>query len=100
VRPAYRDKIGHDGRHGWLTGQLVRLQVERDLLWVLVYAAPEVQDPHGGSLLLSPAVDMLNFRDGDLVTVRGELLNGGRPSQHFGMRSYRAAEVNLVERGD
>ncbi len=100
VREPYRDKIGHDGKYGWVTGQLVRLQSDRDLVWVVVYATPEVVDPHGGCLLLNPAVDMMNFRDGDLVSVRGELLNGGQPTQHFGMRMYRAAEVNLIERGD
>ncbi|MCI0458531.1 MAG: hypothetical protein L0Z62_16330 [Gemmataceae bacterium] len=100
VREPYRDKIGHDGRYGWVTGQLVRLESGRDLLWVIVYATPEMEDLHGGSLLLNPVVEMMNFRDGDLVSVRGELLNGGRPSQHFGMLMYRAVEVNLIERGD
>src|SRR5262249_16000580 len=100
VREAYRDKIGHDERYTWITGQLFRLQANRDTLWVVCYATPEVQDAHGGSVLLSPTVDMLNFRDGDLVNVQGQILYGGRPSEQIALPVYRASDVNLIERGD
>ena len=100
VRPAYRERIGHDEKYAWVTGQLVRLQGERDMVWVLVYATPEEQDPHGGALLLTTAADMRNYRDGDLVSVQGRLLNGGRPSEQLGLPMYSASDINLVERGD
>src|SRR5262249_27781279 len=54
IREKYRDQTGHDERYTWITGQLCRLQGKRELVWVLCYGTPEVEDRHGGSVLLDP----------------------------------------------
>jgi hypothetical protein len=69
------------------------------MIWVVRYATEETEDAHGGSVALVTSADMQNFRDGDLVGLRGEILSGGTPSQQFGIPLYRASEVNLIERG-
>jgi hypothetical protein len=62
------------------------------------YAAADEQDRHGGSVILAPAVEMQNFREGDLVSVQGRILNEGRNSEHIPCPVYRASEVILIER--
>ena len=85
---------------------LVRRGAERavlrgaDTVWVLVYSPPEVQDKHGGAVLLEPAVNMMNFRDGDLINVQGQIQNGGQRAAPWLLVVYRAADVNLIERAD
>ena len=71
-----------------------------DTVWVLVYSPPEVQDRHGGAVLLEPAVNMMNFRDGDLINVQGQIQNGGQRAAPWLLVVYRAADVNLIERAD
>jgi hypothetical protein len=100
VAEKFKHKIGHEADHSWVSGQLYRLEGGNGGLWVVRYATAEERDAHGGSVLLAPAIDMRNFRDGDLVSVRGQILNGGRHSEQIACPVYRAEDVNLLERGD
>jgi hypothetical protein len=96
----FKTKIGHEANYSWITGQLYRLEGGNGGLWVVRYANAEERDAHGGSVLLAPAINMRNFRDGDLVSVKGQILNGGRNSEQIACPVYRAEDVNLLERGD
>jgi hypothetical protein len=96
----FKNKVGHEADYSWLTGQLYRLEGGNGALWVVRYATAEERDAHGGSVLLAPSIDMRNFRDGDLVSVKGQVLNGGRHSEQIACPVYRAEDVNLLERGD
>jgi hypothetical protein len=100
VSDKFKNQIGHDANYGWLNGQLYRLQAGANTLWVVRYAGADEQDRHGGSVILAPAVEMQNFREGDLVSVQGQILNEGRSSEHIPCPVYRASEVSLIERGD
>jgi hypothetical protein len=100
VSDRFRDRVGHEGDYSWITGQLYRIDAGNTPLWILRYATKEMQDQHGGTVLLASAVNMSNFREGDLVSVRGEVLNGGRHSEQIASPVYRASDVNLIERGD
>ncbi len=96
VADKFKNRLGHEADYTWITGQLYRL----GNMWVLRYALAEEKDRHGGSVLLTASADMQNFREGDLVAVVGQIINGGRHSEQIPCPVYRATEVNLVERGD
>jgi hypothetical protein len=96
VADRFKNRLGHEADYTWVVGQLYRL----GNMWVLRYALAEEKDRHGGSVLLTTAADMQNFREGDLVSVQGQILNGGRHSEQIPCPVYRATEVSLVERGD
>ena len=47
----------------------------------------------GGSVVLAPAASLHNFREGDLVTVHGEILNEGRGSRYEINELMRLSEL-------
>jgi hypothetical protein len=99
MRPRYADKVGHEDDYSWITGQLYYLHVDGGV-WVVRYATVDTEDKYGGSVVLAPTVPMNVFREGDLVSVRGEIMNNGRPAGHVGGALYRAAHIDMVERAD
>ena len=99
LRTEYVYHIGHADDYSWVTGQLYYIHTGKGL-WVVRYATVDTEDKYGGSVVLAPAVNMKNFREGDLVSVQGDVLNEGRPSRNLGGPFYRAEHVELIERAD
>lgn len=99
IKPAYRNKIGNCENYTWVTGQLFYIHSGGGL-WVVRYASIAAEDKYGGSIVLAPATEMRNFREGDLVCVHGEVLNEGRASKYLGGPLYRANYVDMVDRAD
>src|SRR5207248_1520908 len=97
LAPKYHEMVGHEGDYSWITGQLTHVQAEGGL-WVVRYANVGEVDRFGGSVVLTPTVDMKNFREGDLVNVRGQILNNGVPVRSIGGALYRVSSILLVER--
>lgn len=87
ISPALVDKVGRDEKFAWITGQL-RNENGR---WVLWYATPEVIDPYEGRLPLLTDADMSKFRDGDLVSVSGQVVTQGRTA------AYRTQRVDPIQ---
>jgi len=78
------EKAGHDTDYTWITGQIRK----ENGSWVIHYSNPEVVDRYNGRLTLTaPAERMSSFRDGDLVSVQGQVAGS----------AYHATAVNLVE---
>ena len=69
-------------------------------LWVVRYATVDTEDRFGGSVVLASVVNMKNYREGDLVTVHGNILKTGRASKYLGGALYRAEGIDIVERSD
>jgi hypothetical protein len=99
LKKEYVYHIGHADDYTWVTGQLFYVHAGNGM-WVIRYATADTEDRYGGSVVLAPAVNMKNFREGDLVSVEGEILNEGRASKNLGGPSYRATHVELIERAD
>ena len=99
LKQEYVYHIGHAEDFSWVTGQLFYIHAGKGL-WVVRYATVDTEDQYGGSIILAPVVNMKNFREGDLVSVQGEILNGQRASKNLGGPSYRADHVELIERAD
>lgn len=99
LRREYLDRVKNAPDYSWVTGQLFYIHADGGL-WVVRYAPIDREDRYGGSVVLAPTVSMRNFREGDLVTVRGEVLNQGRASKRLGGPLYRAITVEMVERAD
>jgi hypothetical protein len=99
IAKEYLDKVANAGDYSWVTGQLFYIHIHADQgLWVVRYAPVDKEDQYGGSVVLAPATSMTGFREGDLVTVHGEVLNQGRASRYLGGPLYRGLAVDLKDR--
>jgi hypothetical protein len=95
----YLDKVANADDYSWVTGQLFYIHVHSDQgIWVVRYAPVDKEDRYGGSVVLAPVAPMTGLREGDLVTVHGEVLNQGRGSRYLGGPLYRSLEVALKDR--
>jgi hypothetical protein len=99
LKTEYVYHIGHADDYSWVTGQLYYVHSSGGL-WVVRYATVDTEDKYGGSVVLAPAVNMKNFREGDLVSVAGGIADDGRASKNLGGPSYQANHVELIERAD
>lgn len=97
IKKEYLDKVGSAPDYSWVRGQLFYIHADGGL-WVVRYAPLEKEDRYGGSVVLAAATNMQYFREGDLVTVHGDMLNEGRASKFLGGPLYRALAVNLEQR--
>jgi hypothetical protein len=99
IRSEYLPRVGHSPDYSSVTGELYYVHADGGM-WVVRYAPIDTEDRYGGSVVVAAVADMSDFREGDLVTVRGEVLNEGRASKHLGGPLYRVVSAQLVERGE
>ena len=99
VAAKFREIVGHENDYSWITGQLYYVHAEGGM-WVVRYANVDETDRFGGSVVLTPTVEMRNFREGDLVNVCGEIMNNGLPVRGLGGALYRVNSVQMIERSD
>jgi hypothetical protein len=92
----YEARVGRAADNSKITGQLFFVHADGGL-WVLRYAPLWKEDPNGGSVVLARDREMESYREGDLVTVQGEIVND-RGSAHLGGPLYRARSIQLVDR--
>lgn len=92
----YETRVERAADFSSITGQLFYVHADGGL-WVLRYAPVGKEDPNGGGVLLARDHDMNNYREGDLVTVKGEILNEQR-SLYLGAPLYRAKTIQLLDR--
>lgn len=81
-----------------LTGRLYRVQYEGQILWVLNHAQPG-GDESQNSVMLSAHPALAHCQEGDLVTVRGQLVNDPQHQQRFNTPLYRVSNLQVVQRG-
>jgi len=93
----YQTRVERATDYSWITGQLFFVHADGGL-WVLRYAPVGQEDPNGGGVILARDHPMDSYREGDLVTVRGEILKE-RASMYLGAPLYRASAIELVDRG-
>jgi hypothetical protein len=99
IATKFQEMIGHEADYSWITGQLYYVHADGGK-WVVRYAHVDEVDRYGGSVVLTPTVEMRNFREGDLVNVCGEILNNGIPVRTLGGALYRVNSIQMVERND
>jgi hypothetical protein len=92
----YEQRVGHAPDYSWLTGQLFYVHADGGL-WVLRYAPLWQEDANGGSMVLARDIRMDTYKEGDLVTVHGEILSQ-HSSVFLGGPLYRAQAIELVDR--
>lgn len=92
----YEERVHSAADYSWLTGQLYFVHADGGV-WVLRYAPLGKEDPNGGSVVLTRDTRMESYREGDLVTVRGEILKA-RASHTLGGALYRANSIQLLDR--
>ena len=94
----YESRVDRAPDYSWITGQLFFVHADGGL-WVLRYAPLDTEDRNGGGVILARDRSMDSYREGDLVTVRGEILQE-RASRYLGAPLYRTSSILLVERGE
>jgi hypothetical protein len=92
-------KVGNGEDYSWITGQLFFVHADGGM-WMVRYASQDQEDKFGGSVVLAPAVNMKNFREGDLVCIHGAVLKQERANAHLGGALYRVDRIDLIERAD
>jgi hypothetical protein len=92
----YEKRVDRAADFSWLTGQLFFVHADGGL-WVLRYAPLWKEDSNGGGVVLARDRDMNTYREGDLVTVHGEILQQ-KGSVFLGGPLYRAHAIELIER--
>jgi hypothetical protein len=92
----YVERVANAADYSTLTGQLFYVHADGGL-WVVRYAPVSKEDIHGGSVVLARDLRMDSYREGDLVTVHGEVL-GRRSSVFLGGSLYHASAIQLVDR--
>ncbi len=95
----YEEKVGHEQDYSWITGHLFFVHADGGR-WVVRYGLPGEVDKFGGSVVLAPGVEMRNFREGDLVCIRGDILNEDRTSPTLSGALYRVNTITMIERSD
>jgi len=81
-----------------IVGQLVRVHVHGGR-WVVRFAGLDKEDRYGGSVVLDPDADLSQLAEGDVVRVRGEILNGGRAERPLGAPLYRVQSIERLGGG-
>jgi hypothetical protein len=99
IQKRYAEKVGHENDYSWITGQLYYIEADGGR-WIVRYATADTEDRYHGNILLPPDVNMRNFRSGDLVSVQGEVLNGGIPSRIGEAPFYKVNSIDVIERVD
>jgi hypothetical protein len=94
----YEARVEHAPDYSWVTGQLFYVHADGGL-WLLRYAPVGKEDANGGSVVLARNLSMESYREGDLVTIRGQVMDH-RASRFLGGPLYQARSITLVERGN
>jgi len=92
----YEARVAHAPDYSCVTGQLFYVHADGGL-WILRYAPLWQEDTYGGSIILARDLRMDSYREGDLVTVQGEILSK-KGSVFLGGPLFRAASIQLVDR--
>ena len=86
-------RVGRDEKFAWITGQI---GIENGT-YVMYYATSETIDKYHGRIVLAPQnVDLSQFHRGDLVSVRGQLVQ--QPTTRGTIPTYRVTVASLIER--
>jgi len=92
----YESRVMHAPDFSSLTGQLFFVHADGGY-WVLRYAPLWKEDSNGGSIVLARDIRMDTFHEGDLVSVRGEVLDR-HSSVFLGGPLYRVSAIQLEDR--
>jgi len=92
----YELRVARATDYSKLTGQLFFVHTDGGL-WVLRYAPLSEEDLYGGSVVLARDRMMTSYRQGDLVTVEGQIISQ-KSSARLGGPLYRVSAISLVDR--
>jgi hypothetical protein len=92
----YVQRAGRAADSSKLTGQLFYAHTDGGV-WVLRYAPLDTEDSYGGGVVLARDRSMNGYREGDLVTIEGQVLEP-KWSIHLGGPLYQIRTISLVDR--
>lgn len=91
-----RAQLGSAADFSTVTGKLMYVHVDGGL-WILRYASLDRVDRNGGSVVLPKDRRMDSYREGDIVTVMGQL-TAEKASPRLAAPLYQVNTIHLVER--
>jgi hypothetical protein len=92
----YVKRVACAADYSKVTGQLFFVHIDGGI-WVLRYAPLSTEDANGGSVVLPNDRKMNSYREGDLVTVEGKIINQ-KGYLRLGGPLYQARTISLVDR--
>jgi hypothetical protein len=92
----YDKRVSRAADYSKMTGELFFVHADGGL-WVLRYAPLSSEDANGGSVVLARDRIMTNYREGDLVSVEGQIISE-KGSAKLGGPLYRVRSISLVDR--
>ena len=92
----YVKRVSSAADYSKMTGQLFFVHIDGGL-WVLRYAPLSTEDGNGGSVVLPNDRKMDSYREGDLVSVEGKIINQ-KGVRRLGGPMYQAQAISLVDR--
>jgi hypothetical protein len=92
----YVKRVARAADYSKLTGQLFFAHTDGGI-WVLRYAPLDTEDAYGGGVVLARDRTMNGYREGDLVTIEGRVLEQ-KWSVHLGGPLYQIRTMSLVDR--
>src|SRR5262249_20680856 len=92
----YEQRLSSAADYSKLTGQLSYVHADGGL-WVLRYASLSTEDANGGSVIINRDSRMNNYREGDLITVEGEIIRK-KGSSRLSAPLYQVRTISLVDR--
>jgi hypothetical protein len=92
----YVKRVARAADFSKLTGQLFYAHTDGGI-WVLRYAPLDTEDGYGGGVVLARDRSMNGYREGDLVTIEGQVLEN-KWSIHLGGPLYQIRTMSLVDR--
>jgi hypothetical protein len=85
--------FSHTEDYSCLSGQIQHSRITKG--WRLRYASVDEVDPYGGSVTLADEAKLAGVKDGDLLRVRGHLVN---PEDRGIAPSYQVDSIQPIER--
>ncbi len=89
------DMYGHAEDYSWLKGRLQKVHVP-GVEWKIRYSPIDEVDQFGGSMVLAPDIRMEDFKNLELVYIKGRQLSG-RPSLYVTGPLYRVESIHRLD---
>lgn len=86
----------HSADYSSLTGTLMYVHADGGY-WMVRYASIDQEDRYGGSVVLARDAEMADYREGDLISVRGDIIQE-KTSTSLNSPLYRVSDIALKQR--
>jgi len=92
----HAEQLGHSADYSTLTGTLLYVHADGGY-WMVRYGTIDSEDRYGGNVVIARDLVMADYREGDLVSVRGTVIRE-KTSPSLTAPLYRVSAITLKNR--